>query len=432
MVREVWAGGSDRRSEMTGNLRIRGDRLWASLMEMARIGATPKGGVNRISFTEEDGQARRLFAQWCEEIGCPVRVDAFGNMFARRRGRDSGLAPVLVGSHLDSQPTGGKFDGAYGVLSALEILRTLTDTGFETERPIEVVNWTNEEGSIFKPMMGSEVYSGALALETAYAMLDPDGRTLESGLDRIGYKGDSGLMPYPVHCYFEAHIEQGPILEREGIAVGIVTGAFAQRWYALTLIGLEAHAGPTPMEVRRDALMGAAEVALAAREIAREAKGGRATIGRLTLYPASPNVIPGRVDLTIDFRHETDTGVIGMDAGLRAAVARIASSNGLDADLRETVSVDHVPFHPTLIGYVREAANALGESALEIVSGAGHDACNMARIVPTTMVFIPCENGISHNESENATPGDCEAGCNVLLHAVIRAANDTGELAMAR
>lgn len=417
---------------MSGNVRINGQRLWSSLMEMAEIGATPRGGVNRISFTDEDRRARDLFAGWCADLGCTVRTDAFGNMFARRDGRDNTLAPVLVGSHLDSQPTGGKFDGALGVLSGLEILRTLADTGLETERPIEVVNWTNEEGAIFKPMIGSEVFTGALAIEDAYAMLDPEGRSLESCLDRIGYKGGSGLMPYPVHCYFEIHIEQGPILEREGLSVGVVTGAFAQRWYGLTLTGLEAHAGPTPMETRQDALMGAAEIALAAREIALASNGGRATVGCLTPYPASPNVIPGRVDLTLDCRHPDDAGIAEMDTAIREAVPRIAAANRLEADLRQTVAIDHVPFHPTLIGYVREAAQTLGIGHMDIVSGAGHDACNMARAVPSTMVFVPCENGISHNESENATPGDCADGCNVMLHAVLRAANDSGALAPLR
>ncbi len=249
------------------NARIDGKRLWRSLMDMAAIGATAKGGVCRIALSEEDRQARDLFRSWCEKSGYAMRIDVFGNMFARRQGRDPDLPAVLVGSHLDSQPTGGKFDGAYGVLAAFEVLRSLDDMGIETLRPVEVVNWTNEEGAIFKPMIGSEVFTGALPLASAYAMTDPQGRTLEEDLRAIGYAGDTGLKPGPLHCYFEVHIEQGPILERESIPIGVVTAGAGIRWYTLTLTGVESHAGPTPMEVRRDALVGAAEVVLAVRQI---------------------------------------------------------------------------------------------------------------------------------------------------------------------
>ena len=408
---------------MVSNIRTDGARLWASLMEMARIGANANGGVNRIALTDEDREARDLFTRWCEEAGCTVAVDRFGNMFARRPGRDPALPPVLVGSHLDSQPTGGKFDGAYGVLAGLEIVRTLAETGTWTERPIEIVNWTNEEGAIYKPMIGSEVFIGAMPLEQAYAMPDPDGRPLEEALERIGYQGEAELWAYPVHCYFEAHIEQGPILEREGIQVGVVTGAGAQRWFSLRFTGQEAHAGPTPMDGRRDALAGAAEAVLAARAIGRSVDGGRATVGRLAPYPGSPNVIPGRVDMTVDFRHQDEDTLSSMASRFRDEVDRIARDNGLEAELAETVHIARVPFHPTLVGLVREAAERLGVSHMDIVSGAGHDACNMARVIPTTMVFVPCENGISHNERENASPADLEAGCNVLLHAVLRAAS---------
>ena len=281
---------------MSANARIDAKRLWQSLMDMAAIGATPRGGVCRIGLSEEDRQARDLFRSWCDAADYPVRVDRFGNMFARRPGRDPGLPAVLVGSHLDSQPTGGKFDGAYGVLAALEVLRSLDDMGLETLRPIEVVNWTNEEGAVFKPMIGSEVFTGALPLDKAYAMPDPQGRTLEEDLRAIGYAGDSDLRPDPLHCYFEVHIEQGPILERASTPIGVVTAGAGFRWYTLSLTGLESHAGPTPMDVRRDALVGAAEIVLAVREIALEqGEDGRGTVGCLTPYPASPNVIPGRV-----------------------------------------------------------------------------------------------------------------------------------------
>ncbi len=412
---------------MHDNIRIDGGRLWSSLMEMAEFGATPKGGVCRISFTEEDRQARNLFTKWCEGAGLSVSVDKFGNMFGRRAGRNPDLAPVMVGSHLDSQPTGGKYDGAYGVLAGLEILRCLNDAGIETERPIEVVNWTNEEGAILKPMIGSEVYTGALPLEDAYAMATPDG-TAESGLDQIGYKGTVDLWSYPVHSYFEAYIEQGPILEENELQVGVVTGAFTQQWYNLKFTGLEAHAGPTPMASRRDALVGASEAVLAIREIAQSIDGGRGTVGCITPFPASPNVIPGIVDMTVDFRHETEEALAEMTARFEARVPEIAKANKLEFELVPTVTIARVPFHPTLVGYVRSAAETLGVGHMDIVSGAGHDACHMAKVIPTTMVFIPCENGISHNELESATPEDCEAGCNVMCQAVLGAANMTDDL----
>jgi beta-ureidopropionase / N-carbamoyl-L-amino-acid hydrolase len=413
---------------MTTNVRVNAARLWSSLMEMAAIGATPKGGVRRIGLSEEDRQGRNLFRRWCDAQGYAVRVDPLGNMFARRRGAESGLKPVLVGSHLDSQPTGGKFDGAFGVLAALEAMRTLDDLGVATRRPIEIVNWTNEEGAVFRPMVGSEVFTGAMALESAYELREPAGETMKARLEAIGYKGERPLDPSDVHCYFEAHIEQGPILELERKTIGVVTGGIGLMWYKVTLTGVEAHAGPTPMRVRRDALMGAAEVALAVREIARAHEGGRGTVGCLTPYPASPNVIPGLVEMTVDLRHENGAELLRMDAAFRGVVAAVAQENKLASEVDLTVESPPIPFHPRLVGFVRDAAEALGFSHLDIVSGAGHDAFHMARRVPTAMIFIPCENGISHNESENATQADCEAGCNVLLQAALRAANEASDL----
>ena len=413
---------------MTTNVRVNAGRLWSSLMEMAAIGATPKGGVRRIGLSEEDQQGRNLFRRWCDARGYAVRVDALGNMFARRPGAESRLKPVLVGSHLDSQPTGGKFDGAFGVLAALEAMRTLDDLGVATRRPIEIVNWTNEEGAVFRPMVGSEVFTGAMPLESAYELREPSGETMKARLEAIGYKGERPLDPNDVHCYFEAHIEQGPILELERKTIGVVTGGIGLMWYKVTLTGVEAHAGPTPMRVRRDALMGAAEVALAVREIARAHEGGRGTVGCLTPYPASPNVIPGLVEMTVDLRHENGAELLRMDAAFRGVVAAVAQENKLASEVDLTVESPPIPFHPRLVGFVRDAAEALGFSHLDIVSGAGHDAFHMARRVPTAMIFIPCENGVSHNESENATQADCEAGCNVLLQAALRAANEASDL----
>jgi len=413
---------------MTTNVRVNAARLWSSLMEMAAIGATPKGGVRRIGLSEEDRQGRNLFRRWCDAQGYAVRVDPLGNMFARRPGAESGLKPVLVGSHLDSQPTGGKFDGAFGVLAALEAMRTLDDLGVATRRPIEIVNWTNEEGAVFRPMVGSEVFTGAMPLESAYELREPSGETMKARLEAIGYRGERPLDPSDVHCYFEAHIEQGPILELERKTIGVVTGGIGLMWYKIALTGVEAHAGPTPMRVRRDALMGAAEVALAVREIARAHEGGRGTVGCLTPYPASPNVIPGLVEMTVDLRHENGAELLRMDAAFRGVVAAVAQENKLASEVDLTVESPPIPFHPRLVGFVRDAAEALGFSHLDIVSGAGHDAFHMARRVPTAMIFIPCENGISHNESENATQADCEAGCNVLLQAALRAANEASDL----
>jgi N-carbamoyl-L-amino-acid hydrolase len=412
---------------MASNTRTNGARLWDSLMQMARHGATPKGGVKRLTFTAEDRAARDLFRSWCEERGYGVRVDVAGNMFARRQGKRADLAPVLMGSHLDSQPTGGKFDGAYGVLAALEVLRSLDDLEIETLRPIEAVNWTNEEGAIFKPMLGSEMFIGAKSLEDGYAMTEPGGRTFLQGLDTIGYRGATPLKPYPIHCYLEAHIEQGPILEIEKKTIGVVTAGIGLRWYAITIVGVEAHAGPTPMGSRRDALVGAAEIVLAVRQIAAGIEDGRGTVGCLTPQPGSPNVIPGTVEMTVDFRHVSVESLAAMDRALRAQVEATAARHKLKASLRDTAHNPTIPFHPTLVSWVREAAERRGLPSLDIVSGAGHDACHLAKIVPTTMIFIPCEGGISHNEIESATLADCEAGCNVLFDVAIRAANEAKE-----
>jgi beta-ureidopropionase / N-carbamoyl-L-amino-acid hydrolase len=416
---------------MSANARIDAKRLWQSLMDMAAIGATPKGGVCRIGLSEEDRQARDLFRSWCEAAGYTVRIDKFGNMFARRPGRDPDLPAVLVGSHLDSQPTGGKFDGAYGVLAALEVLRSLDDMGLETLRPIEVVNWTNEEGAIFKPMIGSEVFTGALPLDAAYAMPDPQGRTLEEDLRAIGYAGDTDLNPDPLHCYFEVHIEQGPILEREGTPIGVVTAGAGIRWYTLTLTGLESHAGPTPMDVRRDALVGAAEMVLAGAPDRARAGRGRAR------HRGLPGALPGFAQCHP--RPGRDDGGLPPCLGRGAERHARGARRGRCRDRRPPQPVGRPeadgaqpahPLSPPGRGMIRDAAKDLGLAHRDIVSGAGHDACNIAKVIPTALMFIPCENGISHNEAENISPEDSETGGNVLLQAVLRAANDPRPLEM--
>jgi N-carbamoyl-L-amino-acid hydrolase len=315
----------------SSDLRIDGHRLWASLMEMAKIGATAKGGVCRLTLTDLDKQGRDLFVRWCQEAGCTVKVDQMGNIFARRPGRNNNLAPVGTGSHLDSQPTGGRFDGVYGVLAGLEVIRTLNDHGIETERPVEASVWTNEEGSRFAPaMVGSGVYAGVFSLEYGHSRTDQDGKTLGDELKRIGYLGSEPMGNRPVHAFFETHIEQGPILETEGQTIGVVTDAQGQRWYELTLTGQESHAGPTPMAVRRDALLGAAKVVQLVREIGlKHAPLAVSTVGMLNVYPNSRNVIPGRAWLTVDFRCPHDDQLLQMDADLKEGGAKIAAEGKL-------------------------------------------------------------------------------------------------------
>jgi N-carbamoyl-L-amino-acid hydrolase len=401
------------------NLRIDGQRLWNSLMEMAKIGATPKGGVCRLALTDLDRQSRDLFVAWCEQAGCQVSVDPVGNIFARRPGRNNALPPVVTGSHLDSQPTGGKFDGAYGVLAGLEVLRALNDGAVETEAPVEVVVWTNEEGSRFAPaMMGSGVYAGLFPLEDTYAVTDVDGDSFGAALERIGYKGDRQTQP--VGAYFEAHIEQGPILEEEQRTIGVVSGAQGQRWYEITLTGMEAHAGPTPMARRRDALVGASRLVGAVNRIGHDFQPHAcATVGMMQVHPNSRNVIPGRVFLTVDFRHPDDARLAAMDATLRREAAAIAEEGKLDLDLKQILDFAGTPFDSGCIAAVRAGAERFGFSHRDIISGAGHDAVYIAKVAPAGMIFVPCEDGISHNEIENATLEDLAAGCQVLLHAVL-------------
>jgi N-carbamoyl-L-amino-acid hydrolase len=412
------------------NLKINGERLWASLMELARIGATKKGGVCRLAASDLDAEARRLFIRWCEEAGCTVTVDRIGNIFARRPGRNPDLPPVMTGSHLDTQPTGGRFDGAYGVMAGLEVVRTLNDLGYETESSVEIVAWTNEEGSRFSPaMVGSGVFAGVFALDQALATRDnnaPD-LTLGGELGRVGFAGAEPVGGRPVASYFEAHIEQGPILEAAGLPIGVVTGAQGQRWYEITVTGQEAHAGPTPMPRRRDALVGAARMIDAVNRIGHaHAPYACATVGFVQVSPNSRNTIPGRVFFTVDFRPPEDEVLSAMDRELREACEAAAASQKLDAAVEEFWYFPPIPFDPQLVGAVREAAAAQGYRHQDIISGAGHDAVYMARVAPTAMIFVPCIGGISHNEIEDAKPEDLAAGCNVLLNALLERADAVG------
>ena len=408
------------------NTQINADRLWDSLMELARIGATPKGGVCRLALTDVDKLGRDLFVRWCEDAGCSVSYDAMGNIFARRPGRDNSLPPIMTGSHLDSQPTGGKFDGAYGVLAGLEVIRTLNDLDYQTEAPLEVVAWTNEEGSRFAPaMVGSGVFAQVFDLDYGLSRADQDGNTLGQELQRIGYAGSEQPGQHPVGAYFEAHIEQGPILEAAGKTIGVVQGAQGQRWYEVTVTGQEAHAGPTPMLVRRDALVGAARMVEAVNRIGLEHQPNAcATCGMLNVMPNSRNVIPGQVWFTVDFRHPDDAILADMDQALRQELAQIAEAARLELALEQIWHSPATPFDESCVAAVRKGTEQAGYAHMDIISGAGHDAVYMARIAPAAMIFVPCENGISHNEIENATPQDIAAGCNVLLHAMLEKANE--------
>jgi len=407
--------------ESVAPLTINGARLWDSLMAMAQIGATPKGGVCRLALTDLDRQGRDLFVAWAKEAGCTIAVDRMGNVFARRAGRDDTLAPVVTGSHADSQPTGGKFDGIYGVLGGLEVIRTLNDHRIETERPIEVVIWTNEEGSRFAPaMVSSGVFAGVFSLDYGLSRKDVDGKTLGEELARIGYAGELPVGK-PIHAAFELHIEQGPILEAEGKTIGVVHAAQGQRWYEVVLTGQESHAGPTPMPRRRDALLGAARVIDLVNRIGHaHAPYACATVGMIQCHPNSRNVIPGRVFFTVDFRHPDDAVLAQMDAELRAGVAKIVEDTRVElTSLEQIFYYKPVAFDAACVASVRAAAERFGYSHRDIVSGAGHDACYLAQVAPTAMIFVPCIGGISHNEIEDATPAWIEAGANVLLHAML-------------
>ncbi|MDR5824594.1 MULTISPECIES: Zn-dependent hydrolase [unclassified Caballeronia] len=415
-----------REAGLDTSIKVNGERLWNSLMTMAKIGATPKGGVCRLALTDLDREGRDLIVSWAKEAGCTVSVDQMGNVFMRRAGRNLDALPVMTGSHADSQPTGGRFDGIYGVLGGLEVIRSLNDRGIETEHPIEVVIWTNEEGSRFAPaMVASGVFAGAFTLDYGLSRKDTDGKTIGEELKRIGYAGDQPCGGRKLHAAFELHIEQGPILEAENKTIGVVTDAQGQRWYEITLTGQEAHAGPTPMPRRKDALLGAARVVDLVNRIGLDhAPLACATVGMLQVHPNSRNVIPGRVFFTVDFRHPDDAVLARMDAALREGVERIAGEIGLQTELEQIFYYEPVKFDAACVASVRAAAQRFGYSHRDMVSGAGHDACYLARVAPTSMVFVPCVDGISHNEIEDATQEWIESGANVLLHAMLERASE--------
>jgi N-carbamoyl-L-amino-acid hydrolase len=402
------------------NLAIDPRRLWDTLMDTARFGGTPKGGIRRLTLSDEDKQVRDWFKAACEQLGCTVTIDEVGNMFARRPGRDNSLPPIAMGSHLDTQPTGGKFDGVLGVLAGLEVLRTLHDAGYETTAPLELVNWTNEEGARFAPaMLASGVFAGLFDRAYADAREDRDGKRFGDELERIGYRGPEKAGGHRLGAMFELHIEQGPILEAEGRMVGAVTGVQGARWYEITISGEAAHTGATPMHLRKNALLGAAALIQAVNGIGEAHLPGVATVGLMEVRPNSRNVVPGEVFLCVDLRHPDDKVLDAMEQALRAALPKVLDPFGLTFEETRIWHSPSVKFDAEMIACVREGAAKAGFESRDIVSGAGHDAVHAARICPTTMIFVPCEGGISHNESESTSPEECAAGAQVLLNAVL-------------
>lgn len=405
---------------MNDNLHINSKRLQTWLADFATIGGTPNGGVHRLTLTDLDKQARDLFVSLAKKAGCSIKIDAMGNIFARRPGEDNLLSPVLIGSHIDSQPLGGKYDGIYGVLAALEVVYSLNDHDIKTDRPIDVVSWTNEEGSRFAPaMIGSAVFSGLTTLQDGWSCIDSEGNTIKQELERIGYAGKDNFSNYKIHASLELHIEQGPILENHNELIGIVTGALGQKWYDIEFTGMASHAGTTPMEVRQDALLGLAEAVLEVNTIGKNEKPeGRATVGMVKITPNSRNVISDKAWFSVEFRHPSEKGLQRMDQQLSEKVHQIAEKLNLTYSIRPILSFPPLPFDDNCIEVVRRVAQNLNYPHRTMVSGAGHDSCNISKIAPTSMIFIPCIKGISHNEKEEIKPEWMSAGANVLLNAV--------------
>jgi beta-ureidopropionase / N-carbamoyl-L-amino-acid hydrolase len=408
-------------SRAPSNLQIDSARLWGSIHETAQFGATPKGGVRRLTLSAEDKQVRDWFRRACEDAGLEVHVDALGSMFGLRRGKDMSKLPVGLGSHLDTQPTGGKYDGVLGTLAALEVVRTLNDAGIETDAPICIVNWTNEEGSRFAPaMMASAAYVGDFTTDDILSRRDRDGVTVGEALDTIGYRGATPVGTQKLGSFVELHIEQGPILEAENKTIGVVDSGQGVLWYDGKILGFESHAGSTPMPLRRDALATLSEIVLAVESIAkRHGPNAVGTVGEAMIAKPSRNVIPGEIAFTVDCRSSDDAIMDALDADLRAAIKDIAARRKVEAALDLVWRKPATHFNPKLVDAVENAAKMLGFSHRRITSGAGHDACNLNTVIPTAMVFVPCKDGVSHNELEDATQVDCAAGANVLMHTVL-------------
>ncbi|CDZ28232.1 Zn-dependent hydrolase [Neorhizobium galegae] len=406
------------------NLRINGDRLWDMLMDMAKIGPGIAGGNNRQTLTDADGEGRHLFKTWCEAEGMTVGVDRMGTMFATRAGTDPDALPVYVGSHLDTQPTGGKYDGVLGVLGALEVVRTMNDLGIRTKHPIVVTNWANEEGARFAPaMLASGVFAGVHSIDYAYGRKDPEGKTYGDELKRIGWLGDEEVGARKMHAYFEYHIEQGPILEAENKQIGVVTHCQGLWWLEFTLTGREAHTGSTPMNLRVNAGLAFGRILEMVQAVAMsEQPGAVGGVGQVFFSPNSRNVLPGRVVFTVDIRTPSQEKLDRMRAVIEKQAAEICEPLGVGCSVEAVGHFDPVTFDPVLVGRVREAAEKLGYSHMNIISGAGHDACWAARVAPATMIMCPCVGGLSHNEAEEISKEWAAAGADVLFHAVLETA----------
>ncbi len=406
------------------NLRINGDRLWDSLMEMAKIGPGVAGGNNRQTLTDEDAEGRALFQKWCEDAGCSMGLDQMGNMFAHREGTDPDALPVYVGSHLDTQPTGGKYDGVLGVLGGLEIIRTLNDLGIKTKHPIVATNWTNEEGTRYAPaMLSSGVFAGMHTQDWAYDREDAEGKRFGDELNRIGWRGDEEVGARKMHAFFELHIEQGPILEAEGKDIGVVTHGQGLSWTQITVTGKDAHTGSTPMPMRKNAGLAMARILEKVDEIAwSHAPHAVGAAGHIDVYPNSRNVIPGKAVFTVDFRSPELDVITDMENRLRVAAEKIVDEMGLQIEFEKVGGFDPVKFDEGCVAAVRDAAERLGYSHMDIISGAGHDACWINRVAPTAMVMCPCVDGLSHNEAEEISKDWAAAGADVLFHAVVETA----------
>lgn len=414
-------------SSVGKNFRVNGDRLWESIMEMAKIGPGVAGGNNRQTLTDDDAKGRELFKSWCEKAGLAMGLDTMGNMFARREGTDPNALPVMVGSHLDTQPTGGKYDGVLGVLGGLEIIRTLNDLDIKTKHPIEIVNWTNEEGTRFAPpMLSSGVFASMHTEEWAYNREDSEGKKFGDELKRIGWRGEEPVGERKLHAFYELHIEQGPILEDENVDIGVVTHGQGLNWLQVTLVGKESHTGSTPMPKRVNAGLGMARITQLVDEIAlSHAPHAVGAIGHIDVYPNSRNIIPGKVVFTVDFRHPNKEVIQDMEDRMRKGAADIAEKIGLTMDIEKVGNFDPVEFDKDCVEKVRDAAKTLGYSHMNIVSGAGHDACWINRVAPTAMIMCPCVDGLSHNEAEEITKEWSTAGADVLFHAVVNTAEIT-------
>ena len=414
-------------SSVGKNFRVNGDRLWESIMEIAKIGPGVAGGNNRQTLTDDDAKGRELFKSWCEKEGLAMGLDTMGNMFARREGTDPNALPVMVGSHLDTQPTGGKYDGVLGVLGGLEIIRTLNDLDIKTKHPIEIVNWTNEEGTRFAPpMLSSGVFASMHTEEWAYNREDSEGKKFGDELKRIGWRGEEPVGERKLHAFYELHIEQGPILEDENVDIGVVTHGQGLNWLQVTLVGKESHTGSTPMPKRVNAGLGMARITQLVDEIAlSHAPHAVGAIGHIDVYPNSRNIIPGKVIFTVDFRHPNKEVIQDMEDRMRKGAADIAEKIGLTMDIEKVGNFDPVEFDKDCVEKVRDAAKTLGYSHMNIVSGAGHDACWINRVAPTAMIMCPCVDGLSHNEAEEITKEWSTAGADVLFHAVVNTAEIT-------